>query len=63
MRQDEDIERRKRFPWKGSLRRPGAGASSVVLVAIVAGVYLAALVSIAPLMVGAPVTFRIPLIP
>ena len=58
MRQDEDIERRKRFPWKSSFRRPAAGPASSLLVAILAGVYLAALAAIAPLMLNAPTAFR-----
>ena len=58
MRQDEDIERRKRFPYKSSLRRPTAGPASPILVAILAGVYLAALAAIAPLMLSAPSAFR-----
>ena len=58
MRQDEDIERRKRFPYKSSLGRTGAGPAGPILVALVAGVYLAALAVIAPLMLSAPSAFR-----
>jgi hypothetical protein len=45
MRRDEDLERRKRFPWKSSLRRPMSGPSSLILVALVALIYLAAFAS------------------
>ena len=48
---DEDIERHKRFPWRSSMRRPLSGPSSMVLVALIAAIYVAAFASSAVLLV------------
>jgi len=39
---DEDIERDRRFPWRSSFRRPMAGPSSVILIALMTAVYVGA---------------------
>jgi hypothetical protein len=45
MRHDEDPAGRKSFPSKSSLSRPMSGPSSLILVALVALIYLAAFAS------------------
>ena len=39
---DEDIERSKRCPWRTSMRRPMAGPSSVIFIALMTAIYLGA---------------------
>ena len=53
-RQDEDIERRKKFPYRNSFRRPLGGRSSGALVMLILAVYLAAFASSAAVVVNAP---------
>ena len=56
-RQDEDIERRKKFPYRSSFRRPMGGSSSGVLVMLIMLVYLCAFASSATVMMNAPSVF------
>jgi hypothetical protein len=56
-KQDEDIERRKKFPYRSSFRRPMGSSSSGALVMLIMLVYLCAFASSATVMVNAPSVF------